>query len=270
MTVCIAARCQHNGAPYIVGAADRMATSDDIEFASPQAKIQKVSNSVAVLTSGSIDPHTYALGKTRLHFKDSAAPTVDEITRYYAASINEFRREHAALQAFGELGLTIDSFIEKQSSMLPNIATSLLVAFQSHWITCQALVCGSDINGVHIMAIDNKGSVASRNDIGFDAIGSGARHANSQFMFARHSQDNTLVDTLFLAYLSKKFAEAAPGVGPDTDLFFVSGSGTLSSFTPETKQVLDATYSAYRGGVETAENAARKATSDHLIQLWSA
>lgn len=268
MTVCLAAICHHNQRPFIVGAADRMLTSGDIEFNSAHTKVHQVCRSIAVMTAGDSDPHTYALDKTAEHFAPTQQQTLQQVAEYYSERLNEFRRRHAEQQAFGDLGMNVASFVNSQSNMSPAIASDLHYAFQRHWIFCEALVCGTDPSGAHILAVDNKGSVASKYDVGFDSIGTGARHAMSQFMFARHSRSSNLVDTLFLVYRSKKFAEAAPGVGDDTDLFYVGREG-MSFFSLDTREALDEVYREYREGLAIAENTARHKTRKYLQRVWT-
>ena len=268
MTVCIAAICRHNGRPFVVGAADRMLTSGDIEFNASLPKIHKICNSVAVFTAGDYDPHTFALDKTAAYFAKSESQDLEDVAHYYAHRLNEFRRRHAEAHAFGDIGMTVDSFVNSQSNMSQSMVYDLYHSFQRHWIFCEAMVCGVDSKGAHIFAVDHKGSVAPKRDVGFDAIGTGARLAMSQFMFSKHSEFNVLVDTLFLLYRSKKFAESAPGVGEDSDLVHISQDGMLF-FASSTRDALDASYGEYREGVMIAENNALNKNWEYLQSLWS-
>ena len=269
MTVCIAAMCQYQNKPYIAGGADKLLTSGDIEFQAQQSKVGSLTRSIAVLTAGDVDPHTYAISNTRRHFILCANPEVEKVAHFYAAHLNKFRREFAGAQSFGDLGLTVESFIDRQGAMVPSIASELHMKFQGNWKYCEAIVCGTDILGAHVYAIDNMGGVTSKNGVGFASIGSGARHAQSQFMFAQHSHSSTLVDTLFLVHRSKKFSQVAPGVGPDTDLFFVGQGEGFSFFNEDTKAILNVTYEKYSEGVVAAEKEARETTSHVLQSLWS-
>ena len=247
-----------------------MLTSGDIEFQAQQSKVCGLTKSVAVLTAGDVDPHTYAIANTIQNFISSTNPEVKQVANFYSVHLNQFRRQFAAAQSFGSLGLSLESFMEQQKTLLPSIASELHLKFQSNWKYSEAIVCGTDSFGSHVYAIDNMGAVTSKDSVGFASIGTGARHAQSQFMFARHSQNNQLVDTLFLVYRSKKFSEAAPGVGPDTDLFFVGQNEGFSFFNQSTRSILGVTYEKYRQGVAEAEREARETTSSVLASLWSA
>src|SRR6266446_8708177 len=81
----------------------------------------------------------------------------------------------------------------------------------------------------HIYTIHNT-HISCDDRIGFSAIGSGSRHAESQFMLARHAWNRDTAETLLLTYSAKKDSEIAPGVGEETDLFMIGpafGSTTI-------------------------------------------
>ena len=80
-----------------------------------------------------------------------------------------------------------------------------------------AIIAGIDPTGAHIYTVYNNEARCVDN-VGFAAIGIGARHASSQFMFARHAWNSPFPQTLLLTYYAKKKAEVAPGVGIGTDM----------------------------------------------------
>ena len=61
--------------------------------------------------------------------------------------------------------------------------------------------------------LGNGARVACYDMIGFAAIGIGGWHAQSRFMFAKHTRRSPQPETLLLTYSAKKQAEVAPGVG---------------------------------------------------------
>lgn len=77
---------------------------------------------------------------------------------------------------------------------------------------------------------------------GFRAIGSGARHAESQFMLAGHAWNSGPHATAALAYRAKKDAEIAPGVGKGTDMYMIAGLGNSSQVRPEIQEKLEREY----------------------------
>ena|SRR5271166_2577045 len=85
------------------------------------------------------------------------------------------------------------------------------------------------MTGAHIYAAYNS-DITCLDAIGFAAIGIGSRHANSEFMFAKHTIQRALPETLRLLHWAKKRAEVAPGVGTGTDMFMIGptlGSATM-------------------------------------------
>jgi hypothetical protein len=100
--------------------------------------------------------------------------------------------------------------------------TKELVNFQMPSIA--TIICGIDMTGPHIFTVSNEYSTCRVNcndSVGFASVGSGSRHAESQFMLASHSRSSPLPETLLLTYSSKKRSEIAPGVGKGTDMFVI-------------------------------------------------
>jgi hypothetical protein len=94
----------------------------------------------------------------------------------------------------------------------------------------------------HIYSIHND-YVSCDDVIGFRAIGSGARHAESHFMLARHAWNADAHTAVMLAYRAKKDSEVAPGVGAETDMFMIGpGVGQSSRMRPEIIDKLDQEY----------------------------
>jgi hypothetical protein len=109
-----------------------------------------------------------------------------------------------------------------------------------------------------IFHINGNGLSVCQTDIGFVSIGIGADHANLQLMsqgYSRHSVD--FYAALSLIYAAKKSSELAPGVGKETDIFFmVDNQAQRLNSAPKT--ILD---QAYMGWQEDLKNASDKAIS---------
>jgi hypothetical protein len=98
--------------------------------------------------------------------------------------------------------------------LLPQIPADLY----HHQVDCGALIIGADATGAHIYQI-KRGLIDCYDGVGFAAIGSGSRHASSEFMFAKYSPLQMPISrAMYLAYSAKKRAEAAPEVGKRTYL----------------------------------------------------
>jgi len=77
----------------------------------------------------------------------------------------------------------------------------------------------------------------------FVAIGSGGRHAESQFMLAKYSGGVPNAEALLLAYSAKRNAEIAPGVGAETDIFVIGpGVGVSSELSSALKAKVEVEY----------------------------
>jgi len=78
----------------------------------------------------------------------------------------------------------------------------------------------------HIYLADGP-EITCQDRVGFAAIGIGASHSESQFMYVGHTVEKPLIDTLLTTYIAKRRAEIAPGVGKETDMFAIGpGLGT--------------------------------------------
>ena len=160
---------------------------------------------------------------------------VQEAADIYVAKYNEVRNKRSESTILSPLFLNRNSFVSDQRLLTDNLASDLskeLLNFSMPGIA--AIVAGLDAEGTHIYLIQ-EGDVAGAleancvDGVGFAAIGMGRRHASSQFMFARHSWNSPLADTLLLTYHAKKKSEVAPGVGRGTDMVMVNGLGGFTS-----------------------------------------
>jgi hypothetical protein len=128
----------------------------------------------------------------------------------------------------------------------------------------QALIVGIDIHGPHIYVVDN-GEVSCNDIIGFAAIGIGARHAQSQFMLAKHSWSASEADTALLTYVAKKRSEVAPGVGQGTDMFLAGPQlGTFSPMGQDVVQHLDRIYQRMKRREDRNQRDAQKEVNHYV------
>ncbi|MEQ8326476.1 hypothetical protein [Parvibaculum sp.] len=225
MTVCIAARSQN----VIFLAADRMLTAGDIQFEPPASKVHFLTTSIAIMFSGDSSFHSEVLKnvhndvKRRVKEDPEKWLFVKDIAEMYVRYRNaeKFRRAEAAI--LEPLGLDRDSFFVRQHELGEGLAATIardLIQFDVPDVS--VIVAGVDDRSgspmPHIYTIYGS-DVRCDDSIAFAAIGSGARHAESQFMLARHAWNSEIPETLLLLYAAKKSAEIAPGVGSETDLF---------------------------------------------------
>jgi hypothetical protein len=72
--------------------------------------------------------------------------------------------------------------------------------------------------------------------IGYAAIGSGAIHALQSMIGFQHNAGAEFSETAFRVFASKRRAEAAPGVGRDTDMAVIFSQGTYKFSDDELRE----------------------------------
>ncbi len=244
MTVCIAAICAWNQQRMIVGASDRMLTAGDIEFEPPQTKIFGFGlGHVTALVAGDTAAQTEICFKVQQEVMARTVAYVPEIADIYAREFASYRRKQAEQALLIPIGLTLDDFIKRQREIPAQVVAMISEELRSSEIEAEAIITGIDANGAHIYVVRDPGLAVCNDSVGFAAIGIGEWHAQSQFMFARYTNIWSFPRAAVLTYSAKKRAEVAPGVGRDTDMFFI-GPG-LSPYTlilPELQTKIDEIY----------------------------
>lgn len=223
MTVCIAARAGDN----IILASDRLLTAGDIQFEPMRQKFVQITRSICILTAGDAAFLTLVMPRVmgEAHHLISTYPNewllVRTVVDLYVRNFIEERAKIAERAILAPLGLTRETFLARQKTMDSDLVRKLASAMLDYQVPdCAVIIAGRDPEGAHIFAVEGT-DVSAQHDIGFAAIGSGGRHANSQFMLARHAWHNSISDTLLLTYLAKRRSEAAPGVGVETDMMII-------------------------------------------------
>jgi 20S proteasome alpha/beta subunit len=232
MTVCIAAICEND---VIIGASDRMLTAGSTEFEpAPSSKGQSfltkilpVNESIALMTAGSASLQTEIAVRMAHEFelvRGNQPPhelTVPDVVEHYIRHYNAIRANVASHAILAPLGLDQNSFIGRQKEMnevfIREISSQLL---NFSMPDIQTLVVGRDSTGAHLYKIDQAYSQCY-DAIGFAAIGSGASHAESQFMLNGYNRLFPQEEAMWLTFLAKRKAEVAPGVGQVTDMFAI-------------------------------------------------
>jgi hypothetical protein len=236
----------------VIGAADRMLTSGDIEYEPELAnKIFHFSTAISGMFAGDFGMQTEIVRKVisvvtpRMKAEPGNWWAVKEVADLYAKYFKEVHLKRAENAILAPLGLDINSFYAKQKQMDTDLALQIavkLAQFRSPEV--EAILCGLDLAGVHIYVVDNSANVICHDVAGFAAIGVGYWHADSQFIFAKHTPHKSLAETLLLTYSAKKRAEIAPGVGIDTDMFLIGPllGQNVPFVGPHVLEELQATY----------------------------
>jgi hypothetical protein len=249
-----------------------MLTSGDIEF-EPSAgpKVLQLSSSIAVMQSGDQAFNTEILtGVLRVVTERIAQNPedwwlVEDVAKLYVQYRNEAKKLRAEATILAPLNLTMDNYLNEihklHSQNAETLMRDLIIAEVPY---TSVIITGIDRYGAHIYVVDD-GHISCNDVVGFAAIGSGAHHAESQLMLARHSWNSPFVDTALLAYIAKKRSEVAPGVGQATDMF--SGGpalGTLRSLSDEAMAHFEKIYQKLREKEDRCRDEARQEANDFV------
>jgi hypothetical protein len=275
VTVCVAALCDLN---TIIGASDRMITAGDVQFEPAQVKAWWMNPSIVVMISGDTALQTeillgvHAEVRERIERDPANWWTVREVADLYVSHYNAVRADRAENALLTPFGLTRDAFISRQSEMSISFLRDLSVDLLSYELPpISAIIAGVDPTGGHLWLISKatRGVVATCQDSsGFASIGIGRGHAQSQLMFSKHTRFQPFAETLFLAYLSKKRAEVAPGVGGGTDMFLISGLGKATVIDESVTLNLERIYKATRKSENDALRRAGVSATQYVAQLF--
>jgi len=232
MTICIAAICD-NGKTCVISA-DKEITLPGaaLEFEHKESKIDVLSKTCAVMSSGDALLAAEVIGKTRSTLpqgKDHSILSIAEKLRDTFIAIHLERAESVFLIP---RGLTFKEFREKGAQQLPlpvfqEIQNQL---FNYGINVVDFLIVGVDNSGSHIFRVHYNGVAGGSwlewcEKIGHREIGSGALHSSIYLSLESQYSGTNLSDTIYNVYSAKKIAELSPGVGPATDMAIITNQG---------------------------------------------
>lgn len=268
MTVCVAALC----AESVIGISDRMITAGDIQYEPQQSKAVRLTSSIVAMYSGDTSIQTEVLNEVLrrvtelIDLDPSVWVKVRDAARIYSECFQAARRLRAERDILGPIGLNCESFLAHMNNMGSDVVQKLIRELAEYRFVepHSALIVGVDADGFqspgqptitygHIyLAIDAEMTCQDR--VGFAAIGIGASHAESQFMFAGYNKSWTFPKALLLAHAAKKRAEASPGVGKATDMFSIGPAlGSYSQIYDHVLKELDDNYKQRQAKMRQAE-----------------
>lgn len=229
MTVCVAALA--GGSKQVVVAADRQITAGPVQFEHHERKIDELTRTSVVLSSGSALIAENVIGRTRKVLgaaRDVEFSVIAERLRddYMAVHI-----ERADEVFYRPRGWTLAEFKQFGSTQIP-VQVYLQIDQQvfNFFLETEFIVAGVDNAGghiawVHYHGINGHGWLETFDKIGYCAIGSGGIHASISLHLAGQYRDLSLARTIYNVYKAKKISEIAPGVGSQTDLAIVDSGG---------------------------------------------
>jgi hypothetical protein len=254
-----------------------MLTSGDVEFEpNSRRKIFAITKSIVLMTSGDASFQSAILRALTHHVAEEVRATpgewmrVEDVVTRYVRLWTEAKAKRAEAALLWPLNLDRATFNTTQRLMDPHLVEQLTMKLVNYEVPyTQALIAGNDREGTHIQRVED-GEVSSLSTVGFGAIGKGARHAEFQFMLARHSWDAALADTLLLTYIAKRRAQIAPGVGAATDLCAIIGLGGYADIRSEIRDALEVEYARIVDSENVAMANARENVARFLDKLQHA
>ena len=267
MTVCVAAICQSESGPLVIGAADRMITAGvgvgDIEYEPRQRKIYRLTNAIAAMASGDMALQHSLMSELgpvigeRIATDPTRWWTVREVAELYSRHYLEERNRVVERKILAPVGLDWASFRSRESSLPRYLVDDALGRIRDYKMpTISTLFMGLDPTGPHIFGAYGP-NIVSHDVSGFGAIGNGDWHAQSQFMFAKHTASDSLPRTLLLTYFAKKRAEVAPGVGSGTDMIWFGPS--LGTYAEPDESDIEGLERIYQEALRDEERSTAKA-----------
>lgn len=254
-----------------------MLTSGDVEFEPETPKIYPISNSIAVMIAGDSSLQALIIQRLQQFIRDrvNERPNewvpVEDAANEYLSTYQKIKAVRAEGRVLAPLGLTLDTFVQRQNQMLPSFVADItreVLNFQMPPIG--AIVAGIDATGTHLHLVTND-EVSCRDAVGFAAIGIGYWHANSQFTFAGHNAGKPLPETMLLTYAAKRRAEVAPGVGEGTDMFSIGPAlGSYVAVRPDVVADLDKIYERTRKRANESVSIANKEVTEYVEDLGKA
>lgn len=170
---------------------------------------------------------------------------VQQVAQLYSEAHSRHRASEAARMYLAPLGLTLETFISRQSELDQALVETLRQRLTDYELPGVSLIiAGYDPTGPHLYVCHGS-SIANCEAVGFAAIGSGYWHAESHLMLAKHNPGVVAQQTLWNAFVGKKRAEIAPGVGADTDVVFIEQLGGLQDIRPEIIATLNKGFKAF-------------------------
>jgi len=194
-----------------------------IEFEHGVPKVSPITDRVVILIAGD-----GLRGGRLVRDLRNALPvstvTVEAVATTAAGLYTIHRQQQMETEIFTPRGLTMQRYYAGVN-LLPQILGSIDHDMMRFNYATDFLIAGVDDAGAHLFHISNPGAMSSFENIGFTSIGSGQLAALQSMIGFAHTPAKELMDTIFAVYASKRRAEAAPGVGYDTDIVVVRPEG---------------------------------------------
>lgn len=223
MTICIGVICENRTKGVV--ASDRMITERllSVEFEHGERKFELLSEKCIGLSAGEALPPTEIFRNAKANIPD--ASNIQGIAETVSKAFRDYKKKRIEALILRQRGLTVDDFLEKQRSLLPEIAIRLDQQISGFKMNLNILLVGVDQTGAHMFRIVDPGHSICFDRLGFHAIGSGLPHALATIIAYNYTPALSLKKSAYIVYEAKRNAEKAPGVGKELDLCVVDDNG---------------------------------------------
>lgn len=220
MTVCVGAICQDNNVAVV--ASDRMVTTSmpPIEFEHTKQKIFQISPNCISLTAGNALRPVELIPKLKTIL--TKIPPISQVAEKTKELYQILRSNQAEDIFLRPRTISKEIFYSRGASFLPpDLFRAIDRDFTSFNYGLDILIAGVD-NKAHLYGVSNPGIVNCYDTIGFHAIGIGFLHAIQIFIASSFKTSYNIDEAISIVYAAKRAAEAAPGVGQETDICLVT------------------------------------------------
>jgi hypothetical protein len=236
--------------------------------------IQRITSSIGVMIAGdaALQVEILSLVAAEVNERIRVEPhnwwNVKDVAELYSKHCKAARLRRSETALLAPLGLDRDTFLRRQREMSPALVKQIaseLINFEPPSVS--TIFAGVDTTGAHIWVAHNA-NISCQDGVGFAAIGAGYWHADSQLMFAGHTRQRPLPETLLLTYSAKKRAEVAPGVGEGTDMFLVGPAlGSFAVVFPHVLTKLNEIYLADQKRIRKSAQLAEKKAIEYVEEI---
>jgi 20S proteasome alpha/beta subunit len=235
MTVCIAAICEKGN--EIIFMSDRLLTSSGslVEFEHSTSKIRQLTENCSAAYAGDTQAFTELFERARLKTDEIENVTVSDVGKCVHKAFFELRREKIEDRILRPRGFRdFEEYLERQQQLVREVVLMIEGQIDEFELGLHVLVAGVGEDGAHIYSIKDPCDFKIFDDIGYHAIGIGARHALTHLMVKGYDKDTNVSRAMLAIYEAKKIAESAPGVGPKTTIVNIMKTGP---YVPSDEQI---------------------------------
>lgn len=223
LTICIAALYKDGNGCIL--ASDQMTTAHfpiGYEFESEEVgKIVKIIENVHVLISGDVLFANQVIEEAKREIGDDTNKSIAEFAEIVRRSYVKERMTRLAHTVLEPRGLNLQSYFNLQQRLAMPVVQLIDRAFVEWKTRVELIVVGKDGSGCHIYTIQNPGTLACHNPVGFAAIGTGGPHAVYTLIELKYKKSLSKEQVEKLVKNAKTRSEVAPGVGKETTIISI-------------------------------------------------